>query len=143
MFTVKRSAHNPLLSPRREHPWEAAAAYNWCPVKVGATTHFVYRALSEKELLEEPRIHRSIIAHATTKNGKDFSLASDRETAATGTCSDLACTYSNNSKYEVEISLNGKFELVGNILTHTGAGKVSAPGIEETFTWNETYTKAE
>ena len=72
MFTVKRSAHNPLLSPRREHPWEAAAAYNWCPVKVGANTHFVYRALSEKELLEEPKIHRSIIAHTTTKNGKDF-----------------------------------------------------------------------
>lgn len=73
MFTVKRSAHNPLLSPRPEHPWEAAATFNWCPVKSGALTHVVYRALSERELLEEPKIHRSIIGRATTKNNKDFS----------------------------------------------------------------------
>ncbi|MHB1330711.1 MAG: glycoside hydrolase family 130 protein [Minisyncoccota bacterium] len=73
MFTVKRSTHNPLLSPRKEHPWEAAAAFNWCPVKAGPVTHVVYRALSERELLEEPKINRSIIARASTKNGKDFS----------------------------------------------------------------------
>ncbi len=72
MFTVKRSEDNPLLSPRKEHPWEAAAAFNWSPVKSGALTHVAYRALSERELLEEPKIHRSIIGRATTKNGKDF-----------------------------------------------------------------------
>ena len=72
MFTIKRSENNPLLSPRKEHPCEAAAAYNWCPVKSGSLTHVVYRALSERELLEEPKIHRSVIGRATTKNGKDF-----------------------------------------------------------------------
>lgn len=72
MFTVKRSDNNPLLSPRREHPWEAAAAFNWCPVKSGSLTHVAYRALSERELLEEPKINRSIIGRATTKNGRDF-----------------------------------------------------------------------
>lgn len=72
MFTVKKSEENPILSPRKEHPWEAAAAFNWCPVKDGNLTHVVYRALSERELLEEPKIHRSVIGRATTKNGREF-----------------------------------------------------------------------
>lgn len=72
MFTVKRSTDNPLLSPNGEHHWEAAAAFNGCPVKDGSLTHLVYRGLSERELLEEPKINRSIVARATTKNGKDF-----------------------------------------------------------------------
>jgi len=65
MFTVKRSEHNPILSPKREHPWEAYAAFNWSPVKVGKETVVVYRAVSERELLEEPKIHRSVIGRAT------------------------------------------------------------------------------
>lgn len=72
MFTIKRSDDNPYLSPRKEHPWEAAGAFNWCPVMSGKTTHVVYRALSERELLEEPKIHRSVIGRATSTNGKDF-----------------------------------------------------------------------
>ncbi|MBX4200268.1 hypothetical protein KW790_02310 [Candidatus Parcubacteria bacterium] len=76
MFTIKRSENNPLLSPRREHQWEAAATFNWCPVKDKKLVHVVYRALSEREQLEEPKIHHSIIGRATTKNGIDFT---DRE----------------------------------------------------------------
>lgn len=72
MFTVKRSDDNPLLSPKHEHPWEAAAAFNWSPVRVGTVTHFAYRGLSERELLEDPKINRSIIGRLSTKNGKDF-----------------------------------------------------------------------
>ncbi|HSE56467.1 MAG TPA: hypothetical protein VLB02_00030 [Candidatus Paceibacterota bacterium] len=72
MFTVRRTEENPLLSPRREHPWEAAATFNWCPVKDGKYTHVVYRAVSERQLLEEPRINRSIIGRATTKDGVHF-----------------------------------------------------------------------
>jgi predicted GH43/DUF377 family glycosyl hydrolase len=72
MFTVKRSEENPLLSPRRQHPWEAAATFNWCPVKDGRLTYVAYRAMSEKELLEEPKIHHSIIARAQSKDGSNF-----------------------------------------------------------------------
>jgi len=72
MFTVKRSPHNPIISPRRDHPWEAVATFNWSPIKDGKTTHVLYRAMSERELLEEPKIHHSIIVHASTKNGSDF-----------------------------------------------------------------------
>ncbi|MES2953473.1 MAG: hypothetical protein V4674_02845 [Patescibacteria group bacterium] len=71
MFTVTRSENNPILSPDREHPWEAAASFNWSPVKHGKELLVAYRALSERELLEEPKIHRSIIARAKVeKSGK-------------------------------------------------------------------------
>ncbi len=72
MFIVKRSDENPLISPERNHPWEAAATFNWCPVKDGKKIHVVYRALSEREQLEEPRINRSIIGKATSTDGVHF-----------------------------------------------------------------------
>lgn len=72
MFIIKRSEDNPYISPKREHPWEAVATFNWCPVKCGKDIHVVYRALSEKQLLEEPKINRSIIAHAVSKDGIHF-----------------------------------------------------------------------
>ncbi len=78
MFTVQRHERNPILSPKSAHPWEAAATFNWCPVKAGGETTVVYRALSERELLAEPKIHHSIIARAalgangTLKNRAPF-----------------------------------------------------------------------
>jgi predicted GH43/DUF377 family glycosyl hydrolase len=72
MFTIKRSEDNPILSPLKEHPWEAAAAFNWAPVKDGKLTHVVYRAMSEPQLLSEPHIRLSVIGRATTKDGLHF-----------------------------------------------------------------------
>ncbi|MDE1874710.1 MAG: hypothetical protein KGI79_03010 [Patescibacteria group bacterium] len=78
MFTVTRDPRNPIISPSKKYPWEAWAAYNWCPVrdgkggKNGAPIHVAYRALSDVELLSEPRIRVSTIARATSKNGEDF-----------------------------------------------------------------------
>jgi len=73
MFIIKRSEDNPIISPIREHSWEAAAAFNWSPVYDGkGILHVLYRALSERQLLEEPRIHRSIIAHAQSADGTKF-----------------------------------------------------------------------
>ncbi len=43
---VNRSEHNPILTPDREHPWEAEAVYNGCPVRRGSYTYLLYRALS-------------------------------------------------------------------------------------------------
>lgn len=72
MFTLTRSLHNPILSPLREHPWEAAAAFNCCPIVQGRKTTLVYRAMSEPELLKEPHIRTSVIARADSKNGIDY-----------------------------------------------------------------------
>jgi len=73
MFTVTREEQNPLLAPDEKHPWEAAAAFNWCPVKDGATTHVVYRALSLPDLLDGQHRSVSVIGHATSKDGIRFS----------------------------------------------------------------------
>lgn len=69
MFTIKRSEENPLISPRREHPWEAVATFNWSPVKDGKLIRVAYRALSEKQMLEEPHIQRSVVGSAVSKDG--------------------------------------------------------------------------
>lgn len=69
MFTLTRSEHNPILSPLKDHPWEAAAAFNGCPVIQGRKTTLVYRAMSEPELLKDPHIRTSIIARADSKDG--------------------------------------------------------------------------
>ncbi len=71
MFTVKRSIHNPLLSPERAHPWEAAAAFNGSPIVVGKKTLLLYRAMSEPERLRDPHIRMSSIGKATSNDGGD------------------------------------------------------------------------
>jgi predicted GH43/DUF377 family glycosyl hydrolase len=73
MFTVTRSEHNPILSPTKDHPWEAAAAFNGCPVEHGKKSFLVYRAMSEPQLLKEPHIRMSVIARAIeTKEGRHY-----------------------------------------------------------------------
>jgi len=72
MFTVNRSPNNPILSPVREHPWEAAAAFNGCPIMKGKKMMMVYRAMSEPDLLKEPHIRTSVIARADSKDGFHF-----------------------------------------------------------------------
>lgn len=69
MFTLTRSEHNPILSPLKEHPWEAAAAFNGCPVIKDKKIHLVYRAMSEPQLLKEPRIRMSVIGRADSSDG--------------------------------------------------------------------------
>ncbi|MDE2030761.1 MAG: hypothetical protein KGI58_00675 [Patescibacteria group bacterium] len=46
MYVVKRSVHNPILIPNRDHYWEAFATFNMCPIKIGKVTYGLYRAIS-------------------------------------------------------------------------------------------------
>src|ERR1035441_10305625 len=73
MFTITREKQNPLLSPDVSHPWEAAAVFNWCPVKEGRITHALYRALSVPDLLDGQHRSVSCIGHATSEDGVHFS----------------------------------------------------------------------
>ncbi len=43
---IRRSSHNPILIPNRNHSWESEAVFNASPVTVGRTTYLVYRAVS-------------------------------------------------------------------------------------------------
>lgn len=72
MFTVKRSPHNPLLSPNTNEPWEEKAVFNWCPIKEGKTTHYVYRAMSSTESYFGTSISISSIGYMRSSNGIDF-----------------------------------------------------------------------
>jgi beta-1,2-mannobiose phosphorylase / 1,2-beta-oligomannan phosphorylase len=73
MFVVRRSHHNPILSPDKHHAWESSATFNWSPVQVGKVLHCFYRA----EALPEPlpdgsQINMSVIGHAESKDGLHF-----------------------------------------------------------------------
>ncbi len=70
MFTVTRFERNPLLSPTKDHPWEAAAAFNGCPVIHDKKDYLIYRAMSEPQLLREPYIRMSVIARGISKKGE-------------------------------------------------------------------------
>ncbi len=73
MFTVRRSKHNPLLAPLHDHPWEATAAFNWCPVVDKDITHCVYRAVALPELMgSKSGFLMSTIGHAQSTDGEHF-----------------------------------------------------------------------
>lgn len=72
MFTVKRSPHNPILSPDPKNPDEAYAAYNPSPIKKGTLTHILYRAQTVPEKFEGTDYSCSRIMKASSKNGVHF-----------------------------------------------------------------------
>lgn len=111
MFTLKRSEHNPLLSPKREHPWEAAATFNGCPIKEGKKINMVYRAMSEPDLLREPHMRMSVIARASSNDGILFEdravlISPDREFDLYG-CEDPRVTKLNGIYYIFYTALGG------------------------------------
>jgi len=72
MFTVTRVEHNPILSPLKEHPWEAAAAFNGCPIVHKRKTYLFYRTLSEPQLLKSPHIPMSSIGKAISTDNEHY-----------------------------------------------------------------------
>jgi predicted GH43/DUF377 family glycosyl hydrolase len=111
MFTVTRSEYNPILSPNEEHPWEAAAAYNGCPVIHGKKTYLIYRALSEPQLLKEPHIRMSTIGRAISKDGKHYgeriALITPSEDFDRYGCEDPRVTKIGKSYYILYTALGG------------------------------------
>ncbi len=73
MLDVVRSNNNPILLPREDHVWEAAAAFNGCVVAAGDTIHMVYRALSHDQTLEDgTKLRVSTIGYANSRDGVRF-----------------------------------------------------------------------
>jgi beta-1,2-mannobiose phosphorylase / 1,2-beta-oligomannan phosphorylase len=73
MFIVNRDNENPLLAPRREHPWEALAAFNPSVVKRGDTLRMYYRAMANPQAIVAPYSPQSTIGLAESKDGTHFS----------------------------------------------------------------------
>jgi len=71
MFVVKRSHHNPILAPDKDHYWEAFATFNMSVIKKGKTYYGVYRAISAEDKLRTPD-KISIIGLGKSQDGRNF-----------------------------------------------------------------------
>ncbi len=71
MYVVKRSSHNPILIPDKNHYWEAFSTFNMSVIKKGKTFYGVYRAISAVDKLHTPD-QLSIIGIGTSKDGTHF-----------------------------------------------------------------------
>jgi len=111
MFTLTRSEHNPILSPVKDHPWEAAAAFNGCPIMKGKKTVMVYRAMSEPDLLREEHVRTSVIGRAISDDGNFYNerkvfISNDREFDYYG-CEDPRVTKIGDTYYIFYTALGG------------------------------------
>ncbi len=75
MYVAKRSEHNPILIPNKDHYWEGFATFNMSPVKKGKTIYGLYRAISAVDKITTQQ-QTSIIGIGRGKDGIHFD---DRE----------------------------------------------------------------
>lgn len=71
MYVVKRSEHNPVLIPNKDHYWEEFATFNMCPVWKGKTIYGFYRAISAVDKITKQQ-QTSIIGLGKSKDGIHF-----------------------------------------------------------------------
>lgn len=71
MYVIRRSKHNPLISPLKDKPWEAQGTFNPAVVKKGTITHLLYRAQGRPDVLMTPA-GISTIAKALSLDGHHF-----------------------------------------------------------------------
>jgi len=102
MFVVKRSHHNPILVPDKDHYWEAFASFNMSVIKAGKTFYGVYRAISASDRLRVPE-QISIIGLGKSSDGTHFEdrmpfIEPEKEWEKYG-CEDPRITYFEGSYY--------------------------------------------
>ena len=71
MYVVRRSHHNPIIVPDKDHYWEASATFNMSVIKKGKTFYGVYRAIGAPDRLLNPQ-QISIIGLGSGKDGINF-----------------------------------------------------------------------
>lgn len=103
MLKLKRSPHNPIVSPNKNLHWEAQAAFNGCPIKQNDTVHLVYRALSYKEHFAGHEMEVSRVGYASSVKGKPFGnkklLIEPQEEWETYGCEDPRITFFEGKYY--------------------------------------------
>lgn len=111
MFTLNRFEHNPILSPKKEHPWEAFAAFNGSPARKGKKNFLIYRAMSEPDEFREPRISLSVIGSASSPDGVLYSdrsvLIAPQESYDQYGCEDPRVTQFGKKYYIFYTALGG------------------------------------
>ncbi len=71
MYVAKKSIHNPILIPNRDHYWEEFAAFNMCPIKKDKNYYGLYRAISAVDKLSTQQ-QVSIIGIGKSSDGIHF-----------------------------------------------------------------------
>lgn len=102
MYVVKRSEHNPVLVPYRDHYWEQFASFNMCPIKKGKTIYGLYRAISSEDKMSS-QSQTSVIGICQSKDGINFEkrrqfIVPEEEWEAHG-CEDPRVTYFEGKYY--------------------------------------------
>lgn len=72
MFVIHREEYNPILSPRRERPWEALATFNPSAVRTEDGVRIFYRAVGNSNVLQTPSPQLSTIGTAFAEDGIHF-----------------------------------------------------------------------
>jgi predicted GH43/DUF377 family glycosyl hydrolase len=102
MFVVKRSHHNPILTPDKDHYWETFATFNMSVIKKGKTFYGVYRAIGASDSLRIPE-QSSVIGIGKSKDGRNFEgrmpfITPEQEWEKYG-CEDPRITYFEGQYY--------------------------------------------
>src|SRR3989344_8397117 len=102
MFVSKRSKHNPILVPDKDHFWEEFATFNLCPIKHRRKLFGFYRAISSVDVLQNPR-QASIIGITESGDGVNFKdrrpFIAPKEAWEKFGCEDPRVTYFEGSFY--------------------------------------------
>lgn len=118
MFVIRRSSHNPILTPIVDREWESRGTFNGCPVKIGDVTHMVYRALSRPDVLRLPG-GLSTIGKAISLDGENFhnrrQFIAPQESWEEYGCEDPRVTFFEGKYYVFYTALGGVPFGPGNI----------------------------
>ncbi|MFZ2593663.1 MAG: hypothetical protein WAX38_02710 [Minisyncoccia bacterium] len=110
MYTVKRSPHNPILTPSPERRWEMVA-FNGCPIVVEGKVHLLYRAMGSPDRMLNPATSLSVVGHATSSDGAHFDIRKEfitpSETYDAYGCEDPRVTFFEGKYYTFYTALGG------------------------------------
>lgn len=118
MYVIRRSTHNPFISPIIDKSWEARGTFNPSPVTKGSITHVLYRALGRPDALMTPA-GISTIGKALSIDGKHFQnrrqfIIPEKEWEKYG-CEDPRVTFFEGRYYIFYTALGGVPFGPGNI----------------------------
>jgi predicted GH43/DUF377 family glycosyl hydrolase len=72
MLVIRRHHENPILTPRREHPWEALATFHPSVIKTDTGFMMYYRAVAKPDALQSQTAGTSTIGIAFSEDGSHF-----------------------------------------------------------------------
>lgn len=110
MYVVKRSEHNPILIPNKDHYWEEFATFNLSPVHKGKNIYGFYRAISAVDKIITQQ-QTSVIGMGKSKDGIHFEERTPfiipKEPWDVHGCEDPRVTYFEGKYYIFYTALSG------------------------------------